>query len=78
MRWKNQFAFSACDCGRRLAEAEAVELRPGEGAADRYVVGRMTDVAREKVPFLDRLPLVNGVEIFRNVGQLAIESKAGR
>ncbi|WAP70065.1 hypothetical protein [Jiella pelagia] len=55
-----------------------MELRPGEGAADRYVVGRMTDVAREKVPFLDRLPLVNGVEIFRNVGQLAIESKAGR
>lgn len=76
--WKRQFAFSGCNCGRRLADAPAENLAENEGASDRYLVGRLTGVETLAVTLLDQLPLLDVVEILRNVGHLSIRPLAKR
>lgn len=78
IRWKNQGVFSQCDCGVALQDVPAAPLKPETGMADRYVVGRLTGREPVKVPFLDGLPLIDAIEVLRNVGHLSIKPDAGR
>ncbi|MGO4172488.1 TniQ family protein [Bosea sp. TAF32] len=78
IHWKRQVVFSRCNCGRPLAEAASVSLVGDEGSSDRYVVGRLTGVDPKRVPILDRLPLLDVIEVLRNVGHLSIRPMAKR